>query len=67
MEVTWHQRRFGTRWVAMVDGRIVGDLIPYGRMKAPRWIALVRRQRIGHYATLDDAKAAVEAALTGAP
>jgi hypothetical protein len=66
VEVTWRQQRFGTRWVAMVDGGIAGTVIPYGPMRAPRWIALVRGQRVGHYATFDEAKAAVESALTGA-
>jgi hypothetical protein len=65
MDLVWDGAHGGGSWLALADNYLVGEVIPYGRMQPPRWVAFVRRKRVGKYATLAEAKAAVEAALSG--
>jgi hypothetical protein len=48
----------------MVDGRLVAEVVPYGRIDRPYWAAWIGQRRVGNYATDTDAKAALEQRLS---
>jgi hypothetical protein len=71
-DISWRRHHTGQSWQAWNDGGfIVGEVVGYGQQlradaadEPTYWGAFARRERLaGHYATLEEAKAAVEAAL----
>ena len=53
----------GDNWIAMVGDYRRGEVVPYGPASATHWVAFIRNERLpGRYATLEEVKAAVEAA-----
>jgi hypothetical protein len=74
MQITWRPGHTGQSWVAWDgDGFIRGEVVGYGQEIRPDvdsdpryWVAFARREQLdGQYATLEEAKAAVEASLAG--
>jgi hypothetical protein len=63
MMVTWRRHRVGEGWTPLSDNRIVGAVVCIGRDASRYWVASVGWRRVGRFATVDEAKTAVEAAL----
>jgi hypothetical protein len=65
-DLLWELHRGTDGWAAVVDGRIVAEVVPYGR-GAPYWVGWVGgSERVkGRYATRQQAQKAVEVALWG--
>jgi hypothetical protein len=63
MEVTWRRHRVGEGWTALGDNRIVGAVVSIVREGRRYWVASVGWRRIGRFATIQEAKMAVEDAL----
>jgi hypothetical protein len=61
--VTWRRHRVGEGWTALGDNRIVGAVVCIGRERHRYWVASVGWRRVGRYATIEEAKTAVEDAL----
>jgi hypothetical protein len=67
MNVRWRQHYVGQNWSATVDGKIVAEVVPYGRPGSQYWAAWVGHDRIDNCATDTEAKAAVERFLARSP
>jgi hypothetical protein len=71
MEITWRRHHAGQSWQAWQDGYLRGEVVGYGQAlradqpsPASYWVAYVGQERLpGQRTTLEEAKAAVEAAL----
>jgi hypothetical protein len=66
VDITWRSDPSGQSWRAWdEDGTLVGGVVGVdGASSAPHWLAWVRWKKLpGQHATLEEAKAAVEAAL----
>jgi hypothetical protein len=71
MDITWRQAAAGQSWQAWEADWIRGEVVGYGGnagidpSRMTYWVGYVKRDRLpGQHATLDEAKAAVEAALS---
>jgi hypothetical protein len=74
VEITWRRRHSGQSWQGWNEGGfIVGEVVGYGDnvgvdpQPHRHWGGVRQTERLpGQYATLNEVKAAVEAALTAA-
>jgi hypothetical protein len=71
MQINWRKGHSG-QWQAWDGDQVVGEVVGYGHVVdaalrgGPRyWVGFAGRERIGRYHTDDEAKAAVDASLTG--
>ena len=61
----WESHRGTDGWAAVLDGRIVAEVVPYGSHSRPYWVGWIRgSERVtGRFATRQQAESAVEGAL----
>ncbi len=60
VNIRWRQHYTGQNWDALIDGRVVAEVVPYGRTSNRYWTAWIGQRRIGNYPTDTEAKRAVE-------
>jgi hypothetical protein len=75
MDIVWRRHHADQSWQAWQDGYLRGEVVGYGQQlrvdtptEATYWVAYARRERLpGQHVTLEEAKAAVEAAVSESP
>jgi hypothetical protein len=68
-KLRWEQHQGGDGWAAMLDTRIVAEVVPYGYRTRPYWVGWIHgKERLrGRYITRQEAEIAVEVALHNEP
>jgi hypothetical protein len=63
----WEFERGTNGWAAVLDGRTVAEVVPYGPSSPPYWVGWIHgNERVkGRFATRQQAETAVELTLRG--